>query len=134
MFDEKLAFSTNEALPSSATDDNSENYIDLVDTGHKVGEGRPLYIYLYCTTALTGTTTKNLTIDLYEGDEPTGTGSGIDTKVLELLPATQPDTLSTGLIFKIPLPIGEITERYIALNYTAGADFSTMKVSAYLAP
>lgn len=130
MFDNQLKLSSAQAVTVTAI---SDEVIDMDDAAHLVAEGRPLYVYIYLTTAFAASTS-TITVDLNEAAD-----ANVATKVQELIAATDANADpwdATGLMGKFPLPIGKITTRYVGLKYTVtGASaIGTGIIDAYLAP
>lgn len=128
MFDNKLLLASAQTVTASAIGDE---VVDLDTANAYVAEGRPLYVYVYMTTAFSATT-ETVAIELYEG-----TSATVDTEVMELQPAVDANAApfdATGLVLKVPLPINKITKRYIGIHFTASDTIAAGTFDAFLAP
>lgn len=123
-FDKKAAITVSRA---------STNTIDLKQAGRDIGNADGLWLHGLVTTAFTAGGAATLAAALIQSDA--ANLSSADT-LLTLLDATGKASLVKGFeLFKLRLPLGRITKRYIGLYWTvATGPMLTGAVSAHLTP
>lgn len=111
---------------------NSINTIDLKQAGRDIGNADGLWLFGLVTADFTTATTSNLSCALVQS---TAENLGSPDTLLPLFGATAHTVFVTGYeMFKLRLPVGKITKRYIGLVWTASATMTGGAVSAGLTP
>lgn len=123
ILDANLRFSDAQAITATA---DSTNIIDQNIAGRDAGTGKPLYVVVVITTAMTNTGTVDVAL---QGDS-TSTITPDKTRSLFVIPAGS----AVGDTFIAPLhPAGEPEAlQYINLKYTVSGTVSTGNVDAFL--
>jgi len=128
MFDAKLIFSEDQAI---TTDVISTNYID-VKSITEVGEGSPLYIYVYVSVAFANKATTEFQVWLLTSDADPAAADVVGMPLVSC--ATTDGPLQTvGLLIKQALPGSGLLD-HIRLKYNCDTNMATGKLTAFLKP
>lgn len=128
IIDKQLIFSDEQAVPTSTTETISTNVADLAAANANVGQGRPAYLKILVTEAVTHASALTITFKFYSH-----TAVGVASGTAHLSFAVAKAALTKGAEFIIPLPIPATLGRYIGVTYTASATTATAgKFSAWI--
>jgi hypothetical protein len=123
ILDANLKFSDDQAVTATA---DATNIIDQAMALRDAGTGKPLYVMVVVTTALTNTGTVTVALQ----SDSTTTMTPDKTRDLFVIPAAS----AVGSVFFQALsPGGEVEQlQYLGLKYTVSGTVSTGKVKAFL--
>lgn len=116
LIDNNLLFSDAQAVTATA---GSTNIIDTAplftgNTGRRIGDGKPIYIFVTVDTAFTDSGSDSTIAVTVETDDNTSMSSATTIATITTFAALT----AAGTKFFAPLPIG-VYERYVGLRYTA---------------
>ena len=120
ILDADLQFSDAQVVTATAASTN------LIDMGsiRDVAVGKPMYVIVSVTTALTNTGTVTITV---ESDDNSGFSSATTQQTIGVL-----QTSAAGTQLIAPLYPADNNERYMRLKYTISGTVSTGNVDAFL--
>ena len=123
ILDANLRFSNGQSITSTA---DSSNIIDTKIALRDAGTGRPLYVVLTVSTALTNTGTVDVSL---QGDS-SETMTPDASRILFRIPAAT----AAGTVFVAELQPGGVVEqfRYLGLIYTVNGTVSTGNAKAFI--
>lgn len=126
--DEQLIFSDEQDVPTDTTETISTNVVDLAEAGSNVGQGRPAYLKILVTEAVTHAGALSITFTFYSHS-----AVAVASGTAHLSVAVAKASLTKGAEFIFPLPIPASLGRYIGWTYTASDTTATAgKFSAWV--
>jgi len=128
MFDAKLIFSEDQAITTAAV---STDYID-VKSITEVGEGSPLYIYVYVSVAFANKATTEFQIWLLTSSAAPAAADVVGMPLVSC-PTTAGPLQTVGLLMKQALPGSGLLD-HIRLKYYPDTTMATGKLTAFLKP
>lgn len=120
IIDKQLIFSDEQAVPTTTTETNSTDVHDLTASGRNIGEGIPAYLNIQVAEGVTHASALSITFRFYShsaADVKEGTAH-VEFTVAKA-------GLTKGALFRVPVPIPEVIERFVGVSYEASATTAT---------
>lgn len=128
IIDKQLIFSDEQDVPTTTDETISTNVTDLAKANANVGEGRPAYLKILVTEAVTHAGALSITFKFYSHS-----AVAVMSGTAHFSVAVAKASLTKGALFTIPVPIPSALGQYIGLSYTASDTTATAgKFSAWI--